>query len=67
MQKVPIIQIKSDIYHQKQSKEADMVLSKIDQLHIDAIPSADTNPTLDPQNHSIRQDIISRFKNLFKL
>lgn len=69
MQKVPIIQSKSDIYHQKQVKEAEVLLSKIDQIHTDlssnsATPSVTANPLSAP---SIRQNIIYRLKKLLNL
>lgn len=64
MRKVPIIQIKSDIYHKKEDVEAENIISSIDKESTTSIV-IDVNNRNKTENTSWFEKLIIKLKNLF--
>ncbi len=63
MKKVPVIQLKSDIYHNQEANEAEKILWKIPTTNTETIPIPETQQQdwLISKLYSLRQRFISLF------
>ena len=67
MRKVPIIQIKSDLYHSKEKIEAENILDKVDDLSHETIENTWNESTNKEYKISFWSKIVKKIKNLLKL